>query len=169
MNSYGFLAFVVLVTLTGMLLMLTAIRKIPEGHRGVLFRAGKLVKELQPGTAWVLPLLDSVMLVNLSEQTIALPADLSVSTNDKTYTVEGSFTCKIIQPVPAVMAALQARKDLAVVVADHLLAELKRLGVPAALDRPEQAEQWALDALNAQMSRAWQVKFIRVEFRLISA
>ena len=169
MNSYAYLAFVGLVALTGMLLMVTAIRKIPAGHRGVLFRAGKLVKELPPGTAWVLPLLDSVMLVNLSEQTIPLPPDLSVSTNDKTYKVDGSFTCKIIQPIPAVMAALQARKDLAVVVADHLLAELKRLGVPAALDRPEQAQQWALNALNEQMSRAWQVKFTKVEIRLILA
>ncbi len=67
------------------------------------------------------------------------------------------------------MAALQAQKDLAVVVADHLLAELKRLGVPAALDRPEQAQQWALDALNEQMSHAWQVKFTKVEIRLILA
>ena len=167
MNPVVYLALVVLVTLMGLLAMLAAIRKIPPGPRGVLFRLGRLVKELPPGTAWVLPLIDSVMLVDLGEQTIALPPDLALASGGRDYRVEGNFTCKIIQPSPAVVAAMQARQDLAVVVGKHLLSELGRMGAAAILDRPAQAQRWAVEALNEQMSPAWQVKFTKVEFRLL--
>ena len=166
MNPFINLALVVLVTMTGMLAMLAAIRKIPPGYRGVLFRLGRLVKELPPGTAWVMPLIDSVMLVDLSEQTIPLPSDLTLTMSDHQYKVEGSFTCKIVQPIPAVMAAMQARKDLAVVVGERLLDEINRLGAGAAMDRPEQAQHWALESLNQHMSPAWQGKFTKVDFEL---
>lgn len=166
MNPYIYLIFVVLVTLTGMLLMLTSIRVIPAGHRGVLFRLGKLQKELQPGTRWVLPLIDSVMLVNLAEQTIPLPEVLTLTAGDKNYTVDGTFTCKIIEPIPAVMAANQAQKDLAETVGEYLLPELKQIGVPALLDRPEQMQKQVIQALNDRMSRAWQVKFTKLDLKL---
>ena len=167
MNPFANLALVVLVTMAGLLLMLAAMRKVPDGHRGVLFRFGRLVKELQPGMTWVFPFVDNVMLVNLSEQTIGLPDDLEIASGDKHYKVEGSFTCKIVKPIPAVMAAMQAQKDLAIVVGDNLLIELKQMGAAAILDRPEQAEKWMLDALNEGMSSAWQVKFTQVDFRLV--
>lgn len=160
-----YIAVIVAVTMSGLLFMLTSIRRIPEGHRGVLFRMGRLVKELPPGTAWVVPLFDSVMLVNLSEQTFALPPDLTISNGEK-FRVEGSFTCKIIQPIPAVMVAMQARQDIADVVGNKLVDEIKLMGSSTAIERPAQAQEWALDALNQKMSAAWQLKFTKVEFRL---
>jgi regulator of protease activity HflC (stomatin/prohibitin superfamily) len=169
MGPIAYLALVVLVTLSGLLGMLSAIRRIPPGHRGVQFRLGRLVKELPAGTAWVLPLVDSVMLVDLAEQTIPLPADLRLAGGSQDYKVEGSFTCKIVKPVPAVVAAMQARQELAVVVGGTLLAELKRVGPAAILDRPAQAQRSALDVLNEQMAPAWQVKFTGVEFKLLPA
>lgn len=169
MSIYVNLALVVLVTMAGMFFMLAAIRKIPPDHRGVLFRFGRLVKELPAGTAWVMPLVDSVMLVNLTEQTIPLPADLELAAGDKRYKLEGSFTCKVVQPIPAVMAAMQAQQDLSEVVGKNLVAELKNMGVSAIQDRPAQAERWAIETLNEQMSQAWQVKFTKVKFNLVLA
>ena len=166
MSQFAYLALVVLVAMTGLLFMLMSIRKIPEGYRGVLFRMGRLVKEVPPGMAWIVPFLDSVMLVNLSEQTFALPSDLTYANESGKFKVEGSFTCKIVEPIPAVMAAMQAQQDIAEVVGDKLVDEIKAMGSTAVLDRPAQAQQWALDVLNEQMSRAWQLKFTKVDFRL---
>lgn len=166
MSQFAYLGLVVLVAMTGMLFMLMAIRKIPAGYRGVLFRMGRLVKELPPGTAWIVPFLDSVMLVNLSEQTFALPSGLTYSNGGGRFKVEGSFTCKIVEPIPAVMAAMQAQQDIAEVVGNKLVNEIKAMGSAAVLDRPAQAQQGALEALNEKMSRAWQLKFTKVDFRL---
>jgi regulator of protease activity HflC (stomatin/prohibitin superfamily) len=168
MSPFVNLALVVLVTVAGLLLMLAAMRKVPDGYRGVLFRFGRLVKELPPGMAWVFPLIDQVMLVNLGEQTIDLPPDLEITSGDQRYKVEGSFTCKVVKPIPAVMAAMQAQQDLAIVVGHNLLAELKQMDVTAILNRPDQATKWALEALNSGMSSAWQVKFTNLDFRLVT-
>jgi regulator of protease activity HflC (stomatin/prohibitin superfamily) len=160
------LALVILVTMTGMLLMLAAIRMVPVGHKGVLFRMGKLQRELKPGTAWVMPFVDQVMLVNLAEQTIPLPSDMTLKAGDKEFKVDGTFTCKIIEPIPAVMAAMQAQKDLADVVGEYVLEELRRFGVLAAVERTEQASAKTIEALNKHMSKPWQVKFTKLELTL---
>lgn len=166
MSQFAYMALLVLAALAGLLLMLMSIRKVPEGSRGVLFRMGRLVKELPPGTVWLLPFLDSVMLVNLGEQTFALPPGLTCS-NGGRFKVEGSFTCRIVAPIPAVMAAMQARQDIAEVVGGKLVDEIKAMGPAAAMDRPAQAQDWMLEALNEKMSPAWQLKFTKVEFRLV--
>jgi regulator of protease activity HflC (stomatin/prohibitin superfamily) len=165
-NGLVYFAVVVAVAMTGTLFMFGSLRKIPPDHRGVVFRFGRLVRELEPGNRWVIPFVDQVMLVDLREQTFALPSDLTLST-DKKYSVQGSFTCKVAAAIPAVMAAQQARRDIVEVVGEKLVAEIKRLGAASAMSDPAQAQQRALDALNAQMSRAWQLKFTKVEFTLI--
>ncbi len=166
MTGLPYFGLIVLVAAAGLVLMFASLRKIPVEHRGVLFRFGRLVKELPPGNAWVLPFLDQVLLVDLREQTFSLPPDLMLSA-DRQYAVKGRFTCKVVAAIPAVMAARQAQEDIVKVVADKLMAEIKNMGVAAALDRPAQARQWVLEALNEQMSRAWQLKFTKVEFTLI--
>ena len=165
MTGLPYFGLIVLVAAAGLVLMFASLRKIPVEHRGVLFRFGHLVKELPPGNAWVVPFADQVLLVDLREQTFPLPPDLVLSA-DRQYAVKGQFTCKVVAAIPAVMAARQAQEDIVKVVADKLVAEIKNMGVAAALDRPAQARQWALEALNEQMSRAWQLKFTKVEFTL---
>ncbi len=165
MSGLPYFGLIVLVAAAGMVLMFASLRKIPPEHRGVLLRLGHLVKELPPGNAWIVPFADQVLLVDLREQTFSLPPDLVLSA-DKQYAVKGQFTCKVVAAIPAMMAARQARRDIVDVVADKLLAEIKNMGVAAVLDRPAQARQWALEALNEQMSRAWQLKFTKVEFTL---
>ncbi len=166
MTGLPYFGLIVLVAAAGLFLMFASLRKIPPEHRGVLFRLGRLVKELPPGNAWVLPFVDHVISVDLREQTFDLPPDLVLMT-DKRYAVKGRFTCKVVAAIPAVMAARQAQQDIITVVADKLLAEIKNIGARAALDRPAQAQQGALEALNEQMSRAWQLKFTKVEFTLV--
>ena len=164
MNQITYIAFIIAVTLTGLLLMISAVRKIPDEHRGVLFRFGRLVRELPAGTAWVWPLIDQVMLVDLREQTFPLPADLTWAVDSENFAVKGEFTCQVMAPIPAVMAAMQARQDVADAVGKTVLAELKKMGRAFATDQSAQAQERVLYALNEQMSRAWQLRFTMVEF-----
>jgi regulator of protease activity HflC (stomatin/prohibitin superfamily) len=148
-----------------MLFMLTSLRKIPDDSRGVVFRFGRLLRELEPGTRWVIPLLDQVMLVNLNEQTFQLPSGLIVSDSAGKCEVQGSFTCKIIEATPAVIAAMQAQQPIERTVGDNLVLAIQEMGVQTARES-KQAQGRALDMLNAQMSRAWQLKFTKIEFKL---
>ncbi len=169
MNQITYIAFIIAVTLTGLLLMISAVRKIPDEHRGVLFRFGRLVRELPAGTAWVWPLIDQVMLVDLREQTFPLPADLTWAVDSENFAVKGEFTCQVMAPIPAVMAAMQARQDVADAVGRTVLAELDKMGRAFVIDQPEQAQERALSALNEQMSRAWQLRFTKIEFMIVPA
>jgi len=165
MSGVLYLALLIGIAVLGMLFMLTSLRKIPDPHRGVVFRFGKLLRELEPGTRWVIPLLDQVMLVDLSEQTFQLPSGLVVSDRTGNYQVRGSFTCKIIEATPAVIAAMQAQQPIEQTVGNTLVMAIQEMGVQTARDS-KQAQARALDVLNAQMSRAWQLKFTGLEFSL---
>ena len=165
MSGVLYLALLIGIAVLGMLFMLTSLRKIPDDSRGVVFRFGRLLRELEPGTRWVIPLLDQVMLVNLNEQTFQLPPGLIVSDSVGKCEVQGSFTCKIIEATPAVIAAMQARQPIERTVGDNLVMAIQEMGVQTARNS-KQAQGRALDMLNAQMSRAWQLKFTELEFSL---
>lgn len=167
MSGVLYLALLIGIAVLGMLFMLTSLRKIPDGSRGVVFRFGRLLRELEPGTRWVIPLLDQVMLVDLNEQTFQLPAGLAVSDSTGKYEVRGSFTCKVIDATPAVIAAMQAQQPIEQTVGDNLVIAIQEMGVQTARES-KQAQSRALEILNEQMSRAWQLKFTKVEFRLKS-
>lgn len=173
MKDLAYSALLVGVAVAGLMLMLMAIRKIPPDHRGVLFRLGRLVGELPPGTAWIIPFVDSVMLVDLREQTYSLPPGLiySDAARGGQYAVNGSFACQVVAPIPTVIAARQARRDLVEVVADETLRQLQKLLQsqfnPA--ESPERAQREVLAALNEQMSKAWQVKFTQLVLKIGAA
>jgi regulator of protease activity HflC (stomatin/prohibitin superfamily) len=165
MSGVLYLALLIGIAVLGMLFMLTSLRKIPDNSRGVVFRFGRLLRELEPGTRWVIPLLDQVMLVDLNEQTFWLPKGLVVADNTGKYEVQGSFICKIVEATPAVIAAMQAQQPIEQTVGDNLVMAIQEMGVQAARDS-KQAQGRALDVLNETMSRAWQLKFTKVEFKL---
>ena len=165
MSGLLYLALLIGIAVSGMLFMLTSLRKIPEGSRGVVFRFGRLLRELKPGTRWVIPLLDQVMLVDLNEQTFQLPTGLAVSDSTGIYEVQGSFTCKIVEATPAVIAAMQAQRPIEQTVGDNLVLVIQEMGVQIAR-QSKQAQSRAIEMLNEQMSRAWQLKFTKLEFSL---
>ena len=167
MSGAHYIALLLGVTVLGMLFMLTSLRKIPDNSRGVVFRFGRLLRELEPGTRWVIPLLDRGMLVDLNEQTFQLPKGLAVSDSTGNYEVQGSFTCKIVEATPAVIAAMQAQQPIEQTVGDNLVMAIQEMSVQTARDS-KQATGRMLDMLNEQMSRAWQLKFTKVEFKLVS-
>lgn len=166
MSGFLYLALLIGIAMLGMLFMLTSLRKIPDGSRGVVFRFGRLLRELEPGTRWVIPLLDQVMLVDLNEQTFRLPSGLSVSDSTGKYEVQGSFTCKIIEATPAVIAAMQAQQPIEQTVGGNLVMAIQEMGVQTARES-KQAQNRVLEILNEQMSRAWQLKFTKIEFEFI--
>ncbi|MBI5051972.1 MAG: SPFH domain-containing protein [Chloroflexi bacterium] len=165
MSGVLYLALLIGIAVLGMLFMLTSLRKIPDNSRGVVFRFGRLLRELEPGTRWVIPLIDQVMLVNLDEQTFQLPSGLTVSDSSGEYEVWGRFTCKIMDATPAVIAAMQTQQPIEQTVGDNLVMAIQEMGVQTARES-KQAQGRALELLNEQMSRAWQLKFTKIEFRL---
>ena len=90
---------------------------------------------------------------------------LSVSDSTGNYEVQGSFTCKIVEATPAVIAAMQAQQPIEQTVGDNLVMAIQEMSVQTARDS-KQATGRLLDMLNDQMSRAWQLKFTKIEFRL---
>ena len=167
MSGVLYLALLIGVAVLGMLFMLTSLRKIPDDSRGVVFRFGRLLRELEPGTRWVIPLLYQVMLVNLNEQTFQLPYGLIVSDSAGKCEVHGSFTCKIIEATPAVIAAMQARQPIERTVGDNLVMAIQEMGVQTARDS-KQAPARMLDMLNKQMSRAWQLRFTKIGIEFVN-
>ena len=166
MSGGLYIALLLGVTVLGLMYMLAALRKIPDDHCGVVFRFGKMSREIQPGTRWVIPLIDQVMLVDLREKIFNLPDDLVVSDSTGNYVVSGNFTCKVVAPTSAVMAAMQAQQPIEQIVGNNLVVAIQEMGVQTARES-KQAPARALDLLNEQMSRAWQLKFTKIEFLLI--
>jgi regulator of protease activity HflC (stomatin/prohibitin superfamily) len=63
------------------LALIGLVRVVPEGHRGVVFRAGRVVRVRPPGVAWLIPALERLQSVALNPPAID-PLSVTAQTRD---------------------------------------------------------------------------------------
>jgi regulator of protease activity HflC (stomatin/prohibitin superfamily) len=68
---------------------------IRSGQRGVLFRWGRVVKELEPGFHWLLPLVHGVKKTPVRSVTLVLPAQKVMTADGLVYDVSVNFVYRV--------------------------------------------------------------------------
>jgi hypothetical protein len=68
---------------------------IRSGQRGVLFRWGRVVKELEPGFHWLLPLVHGVKKTPVRSVTLVLPAQKVMTADGLVYNVSVNFVYRV--------------------------------------------------------------------------
>lgn len=148
-----------LVVLIGIL----GIRVISQWERGVIFRWGKFVREIQPGLTWVIPIIDSVYHVDMRIRTMdVVPQE--VMTKDSVPTkIDAVIYYKIFDAQKSVTAVenfsyastLLAQSKLRDIVGkydlDTLLSSKDRIGneVLQALQGP--TDEWGVNVRSAEI------------------
>jgi regulator of protease activity HflC (stomatin/prohibitin superfamily) len=92
---------------------------------GVVFRAGKFIKELKPGSWYFrIPFIDDIFVENIATDTMAIK-EVNITTLDgKTITIGGEFDLKVIDVTLAIVETHDWRSNLMDVargiISDHV-------------------------------------------------
>ena len=93
-------AFIVPLTL---MLMFATLRMISQYERGVLLRLGKITDSKEPGVAFVIPLVDRMIKVDLRTITLNVPAQDVITKDNVSVRVSAVVYFKVVDPIKATM------------------------------------------------------------------
>ncbi len=100
-------AFTIAAITVGLLLivlLMASIRVLKEYERGVAFRLGRLREPLQPGLRLLVPVLDSLVRVDLRVVTLTIPPQEVITKDNVPARVNAVVLFQVTDPVQSVMA-----------------------------------------------------------------
>ena len=85
------------------LFLLSGIRIIFEYKRALKFRFGKYVKTLNPGFRWIIPLVDTIQVVDIRVITINIVSQEVMTEDNVPCSIDGVVFFKVVDPEMAVL------------------------------------------------------------------
>jgi len=83
--------------------LLTGIRVIYEYKRALKFRFGKYVKSLNPGLRWIIPIVETIQIVDIRVITINIISQEVMTEDNVPSSIDGVVFFKILNPEKAVL------------------------------------------------------------------
>jgi regulator of protease activity HflC (stomatin/prohibitin superfamily) len=145
-----FVAFLVVMVL------LSAIKIIPEYERAVIFRLGRLMGPREPGVVFVVPIIDRLIRVDTRVITMDVPAQEVITLDNVTIKVNAVLYFYVVNPQQAVtkvmdyvrasmqIAQTTLRSVIGQVELDQLLAHREQLNEKLQKIIDEQTEPWGV-------------------------
>ncbi|MEM0215749.1 MAG: slipin family protein [Archaeoglobaceae archaeon] len=90
------------IALILLIFLASAIRIVKEYERGVIFRLGRLIGAKGPGLFFIIPILDSMVKVDLRTVTYDVPAQEVVTKDNVTVKVNAVVYYRVVDPAKAV-------------------------------------------------------------------
>jgi regulator of protease activity HflC (stomatin/prohibitin superfamily) len=152
----SFLFVVAVVLFVGVLLVLSAVKIVPEYERGVVFRLGRLVGARGPGLFLLIPIIERMVRVDTRVITLDVPSQEVITLDNVTIKVNAVLYFMVVNPdwaivrvVDYIRATLQIsqttlRSAVGQVVLDDLLAQRDQVNARLQQIIDEQTEPWGV-------------------------
>jgi regulator of protease activity HflC (stomatin/prohibitin superfamily) len=152
-------AFVVIV-------ILSAIKIVPEYKRLVLFRLGKSKGERGPGIVIVYPMIDQVVWVDLRESYLEIPEQTCITKDNAPISVDFLIYWKVVNPTDSIVQVKNFAGAAQGIATTTLRAVVGDIPLDDVLAKREQINEVLRTKLDEITSR-WGVKITSVEIREI--
>ncbi len=150
------LACLALLVFIILMVVLSAIKIVPEYERGVVFRLGRLMDTRGPGLFFVIPILERMVRVDTRTITMDVPVQEVITIDNVTIKVNAVLYFQVINPSNAVVKVMDyfratmqiAQTTLRSVVGqvelDELLAQREKINQKLQQIIDEQTEPWGI-------------------------
>ncbi len=91
------------------IIVLAGLRTVQQYERGVVFMFGKIVGERNPGLTWIVPLFQSLRVVDLRVVTLPVPAQKIITKDNVSVDVSAVSYYRIVDPVKSIVAIQNVR------------------------------------------------------------
>ncbi len=139
-----------------LMVMLSAIKIVPEYERGVIFRLGRLVGARGPGLFFVIPVLERMVRIDMRVITMDVPVQEVITLDNVTIKVNAVLYFQVMDPNAAVtkvmdfiratmqIAQTTLRSVVGQVELDELLAQREKINQKLQHIIDEQTEPWGI-------------------------
>lgn len=143
--------------------LLSGIRIIFEYKRALKFRFGKFIKTLKPGFRWVIPIVETVQIVDIRVITINIISQEVMTEDNVPCSIDGVLFFKINDPEKAVLEveeykfaitqlAQAALRDICgKVELDTILSKREKMGQNIKTIVDQETEVWGIDIIDVKI------------------
>jgi regulator of protease activity HflC (stomatin/prohibitin superfamily) len=164
--SANVLAFALLALLAIVLLVL-AIRIVPEYQRLVVLRLGRFIGERGPGLVLLIPFIDRGIRVDLRERFFDVPPQTTITEDNAHLAIDFLVYSKIVDAVPSVLNVEDYEGAARGIAITTLRAVVGGMPLDAVLAKREEINE-ALRGKLDEVTNRWGVKITAVEIREIT-
>lgn len=152
------------VVVLGVLLLMSAIRVVPEYQRLVVFRLGRVLPAPRgPGIVLLIPIIDRPVRVDLREQIREVPHQVSITKDNAPISIDFLWYFKVIDPTASVvavgnfemsaagMATTTLRSVIGGIALDDVLSQREHINTTLRTKLDEVTERWGVKVTNVEI------------------
>ncbi|HTP02239.1 MAG TPA: SPFH domain-containing protein, partial [Anaerolineales bacterium] len=149
------------------LILINAIRIVPEYQRLVVFRLGRVLSTPRgPGIVFLIPIIDRPVRVDLREQVREVPHQTSITKDNAPISIDFLWYFKVIEPTASVVAVGNFEMSAAGMATTTLRSVIGGIALDEVLSQRENINTMLRTKLD-EVTERWGVKVTNVEIREI--
>jgi regulator of protease activity HflC (stomatin/prohibitin superfamily) len=145
-------------------LVAAAVRIVREYERGVIFRLGRVIGAKGPGLFFIIPIIDTMVRVNLQTITADIPPQDVITKDNVTVRVNAVTYFNVVDPVRAVVAIQDYRYGTSQIAQTTLRSILGQVQLDDLLAERERINRRLQEVID-QQTDPWGIKVSMVEVK----
>lgn len=158
------LCIVAAVVVIAVIILVNAIRIVPEYQRLVVFRLGRVISQPRgPGIVFLIPIVDRPVKVDLREQIREVPHQVSITKDNAPISIDFLWYFKVIEPTASIvavgnfelsaagMATTTLRSVIGGIALDEVLSQRENINTTLRTKLDEVTERWGVKVTNVEI------------------
>ena len=142
------------------------IRIIRPTEKGLIERLGKYKKTAEQGFHWIIPVIDKIIKVNITENMVDVDPQKIITSDDLNATVDAVVYFRVVVPKKAIYNAQDYRRQITSLARTTLRDIIGKMTLTAANSKRDELNTTLEEELDKQ-TEAWGIDVIRVELQRI--
>jgi len=165
MEMFGMLGWGILAVLLIWIFSM-GIRVVRPVEKGLVERLGKYKKTAEQGFHWIIPIVDKMVKVNITENMVDVDPQKIITSDDLNATVDAVVYFRVVDPKKAIYNAENYKKQIASLARTTLRDIIGKMTLTAANSKRDELNAVLERELDKQTD-AWGIDVIRVELQRI--
>ena len=147
-------------------IFLVGIRIVRPTEKGLIERLGKYKRTAEQGFHWIIPIIDKIIKVNVTENMVDVDPQKIITSDDLNATVDAVVYFRVIEPNKAIYNAQDYKRQITSLARTTLRDIIGKMTLTAANSKRDELNSTLEKELDRQ-TEAWGIDVIRVELQRI--